>query len=793
MKKLFFIFFLLFNQSILAQTISNTGSGGGGVPASAAQINLANYLTLAQLAAAQAGVNTQDLTTPITAWIAACPSTGCQYVVPPGYFYTSTCNFTIPNAFSMLGSGTRALDGTQQVSVIACGSTSVPLFTTTAKVGLMKDFSMIQVGGTAAAGSSAVVIDLGYAANLINFNNLMVDGFYDTFDIKQGEAWHLIESQIQNCVHYCIRVRNTANADTGDWSITDNTFFPANSAQTVIRWESSGGGHITHNKATSNGGVAMLSCIEIETTPGASVQIIIEGNKCEFFDGPAVAIYSGWRLVNIVGNTLNSHDGNGIATFTAAISGSTLTASGSVTGTIRRGMVVTGTGIPKGTYITSAGAGGGVGAYPLNISLQNSPSGISATGSSPVIVCGNCVSLAAVGNTISGPSATVPAILLDTTTSSQIGVNSLSNISDPLVLTGNTSVKYNGIDAFSLAHQPDATKLAAGSTSYVTDAVTPVMGQPFTGGGKLGVQIYSDGARWLAGATILASNYIGPGDVKAGAWGWWGLRAYSAAKAGTKAANICNTVAGDGSCVDINTLANGQLDMVAVAAIPCTGNADCNIKTLYDQTAALNCTGSCDLTQATIAQRPKLIFNINTGLGSNTCNNVVTSIGPLPCAYSLQANNNVLASAGNVGALAQPFSVYGVGAAQFNFATYHTIITGGNGGVWLGNTANNADCVVTADHLVPAVSAQFHNVICVYNGTSPNSFGVVDGATTAFTSAGNFNTATKLLAFSDATAGNTDIFKGPVLEFGVWGSALSASDATNLNNNVQAYYGNFGR
>src|ERR1700733_9426847 len=50
-------------------------------------------------------------------------------------------------------------------------------------------------------------------------------------------------------------------------------------------------------------------------------------------------------------------------------------------------------------------------------------------------------------------------------------------------------------------------------------------------------------------ARVTPPSYTGPGDVVPGALAWWGLRAYGAATAGTKAINICR--ASDSTCEDI--------------------------------------------------------------------------------------------------------------------------------------------------------------------------------------------------------------------------------------------------
>jgi hypothetical protein len=56
-----------------------------------------------------------------------------------------------------------------------------------------------------------------------------------------------------------------------------------------------------------------------------------------------------------------------------------------------------------------------------------------------------------------------------------------------------------------------------------------------------------------------AASYTGPGDVVSGAKAWYGLRAYSAATAGTKAIRLCDHLGAN--CADISTSAStGKLN-----------------------------------------------------------------------------------------------------------------------------------------------------------------------------------------------------------------------------------------
>lgn len=75
-----------------------------------------------------------------------------------------------------------------------------------------------------------------------------------------------------------------------------------------------------------------------------------------------------WPIHNAVATTATLANGGAVqASFTGVISGNTLTAS-AVTGTIAVNMLITGAGVPLGTYVTGYGTGaGGAGTYEISI------------------------------------------------------------------------------------------------------------------------------------------------------------------------------------------------------------------------------------------------------------------------------------------------------------------------------------------------------------------------------------------------------------------------------------------
>jgi len=53
--------------------------------------------------------------------------------------------------------------------------------------------------------------------------------------------------------------------------------------------------------------------------------------------------------------------------------------------------------------------------------------------------------------------------------------------------------------SYTVAALPAAATVGAGARAFVTDALTPVFGSAVTGGGAVGVPVYSDGSTWLVG------------------------------------------------------------------------------------------------------------------------------------------------------------------------------------------------------------------------------------------------------------------------------------------------------
>lgn len=275
--------------------------------------------------------------------------------------------------------------------------------------------------------------------------------------------------------------------------------------------------------------------------------------------------------------------------------------------------------------------------------------------------------------------------------------------------------------------------------------------------------------------------YAGPGDVVSGAQAWWGLRAYTLALAGSKAANICNNL--DANCADINTIAvTGNFDVATAQGAPlnCGGaGGTCTVKTVYDQTVGLNCGASqtCDITQTTIASRPTLVFNC---------------IGTLPCmAFN---GSQTLLGANLFMLTAQPYVLSTACERTGAFTSFSDCIGSTPGGgvqIGMANSANTllqyASSVVT----VAGSDSVFHALNGVYNAASSVFF--IDGSSNATNPGGGVFGGGNVHTIGNGNNGLT----GRLVEAGYWQGSFSSGVScasqsaclSALNSQQHSYWG----
>jgi hypothetical protein len=271
-----------------------------------------------------------------------------------------------------------------------------------------------------------------------------------------------------------------------------------------------------------------------------------------------------------------------------------------------------------------------------------------------------------------------------------------------------------------------------------------------------------------------AAAFSGPGDVVSGAKAWWGLRAYSLAQAGTKAANVCNS--GDANCANVNTLANGNFDVATAQGAPLScggGGGTCTIKTLYDQSAALSCTGSvaCDLSNATPASRPTLVFNC---------------LGSLPC-MAFSGTQSLSQTITFAAANAQPVTLSAVQMRTGNFTTSQSTnaTTSVNGPeLGFGSSANTAAIFAGSTVTLAATDSAAHAIQGLFSGAS--SIINVDGVDSTPGNAG-----AQGLQFETEFGGDGFgvSMVGRMFEGGNWSVGFTGTQRTNMCHNQFTYWG----
>lgn len=276
-------------------------------------------------------------------------------------------------------------------------------------------------------------------------------------------------------------------------------------------------------------------------------------------------------------------------------------------------------------------------------------------------------------------------------------------------------------------------------------------------------------------------SYAGPADIAGPPVVWYGTRAVSSAARGTKALNVCNVA--DVVCADLSTDAStGILVIPAVGGVTCgttVGVNVCTVKTIYDQSGGNNCSGPCDLTQATIASRavltpncygalPCLTFAVNQGY---QVAGLATFAAPFSISWLANRTGNSTNGYADMFFSQQSGSTCSIQAGYAGAAS-QTLIYSGN------NIAGDA----TADgFLVPTIGT--------WNGASSESFTNGRTAPINVTNSGitSLGGNSGIGSTNPAATGCND-FAGNWVETGAWSGAMSSGNKTSLYQNQNTFY-----
>lgn len=264
-------------------------------------------------------------------------------------------------------------------------------------------------------------------------------------------------------------------------------------------------------------------------------------------------------------------------------------------------------------------------------------------------------------------------------------------------------------------------------------------------------------SRVVTGTTTSA--YTGPGDIVSFT-AWWGMRAYSAATAGTAAIRIRKDTGG--AETDINTTAAGVLDAAAIVA-HLAGDTG-HIVTWYDKV------GSNHLTMATTGKQPVLTAN---ALGS--------SYGGTWAA----GNQTQFQSTSNMGSVSQPYtmvcigkqpSAAGEGMMGVDNGSYAGTLTEWTAAGVRSYAGSNFDVVTAAN--------TWHALIHLFNGAS--SVISVDGSESTGNPGAQATSNNPFTLGRELTGTN---FSGLFIEAGWIAGTISGGNRTALNANMHAAYG----
>lgn len=280
-----------------------------------------------------------------------------------------------------------------------------------------------------------------------------------------------------------------------------------------------------------------------------------------------------------------------------------------------------------------------------------------------------------------------------------------------------------------------------------------------------------------AGGSGTAAAFTGPGDVVSGAKVFVGLRAYTQAiaNAGTqKLANVRR--ASDAQTCDFLVATNGGVGNSA----NCSGafgtgslSSFCNATTctatkLYDQTGNAN-----DVSQATVAAQPTVTLNC---------------LGSLPCLTFASASSQTLTHA-SFTAVVQPFSLSAVADHTSTCASACETISAydGSTGATLEVTSATVVSAWSGNITGTATTSQSAWHIYSFSVTDPNSIETVDGVSGSTYASGANGSGTALNMGSLNAASR--FFQGNMAEVGLWPSAFSTTQATNMCHNQFNYWG----
>lgn len=286
------------------------------------------------------------------------------------------------------------------------------------------------------------------------------------------------------------------------------------------------------------------------------------------------------------------------------------------------------------------------------------------------------------------------------------------------------------------------------------------------------------GFAWAGSMTLLKAGsassapvtYTGPGDINTSPVVWYGLRAFSSATRGNASINLCDDTGAN--CSDVMTSATtGNLNSPGThGSNNCATSGTCRVAIIYDQSGAASCSGACNLSDSTNANRPTLLWNC---------------IGSLPC-MQFNGTSAKMASSANVTLTVQPFTVSVAYERTSNTGSFGVLLTENSTptGLLAANAANEVTLFAGSVTTAPANDNAYHAVQGTLSNTISNNL-YVDGSASTVTPGITGWTADIIVMGEDSSS---RLFGGNMLEAGTWAGDQTANNSA-MNSNQHTYWG----
>ena len=278
-------------------------------------IDVYSYLTPAEKIDVGTWQGNLDVTASVQNAVAALNSGGIGgvlYFRPGEWQINATLTITVP--VHIMGCGMAATDGggniatrgITQIVTVTANLTVFSVSSTNTIYGLASNISIANVSGAQTSGS-AILVDSTDANTRFDFENVQCSNFFIGVDSKVNQAWHMRGCYIEKFTSLGLKVRNTVNADAGDWEVSGNVFLAKNGALSAIDIESSGGGRILSNKCNVVNGAFAVDGIRVNVSASKQLQII--GNNAENVTGSPLNVIAGFSEILVLGNNFNANQG----------------------------------------------------------------------------------------------------------------------------------------------------------------------------------------------------------------------------------------------------------------------------------------------------------------------------------------------------------------------------------------------------------------------------------------------------------------------------------------------------